>query len=55
MNQPPFQRSQNLFDYARKCVQPGIDYFQKQLTTNLKSPIAAFKAARLFSPQKYIS
>jgi len=22
---PVFQRSQNLFDYARKCVQPGID------------------------------
>ena len=49
---PTFQKSQNLFDYARNCVQPGIDYFQKQLTTNLKNSIAVFKAARLFSPHK---
>ena len=46
-----FQRSQNLFEYARKCVQPGIEYFHKQLATNLKSSIAALKVARLFSPQ----
>jgi len=44
--------SENLFDYARKCVQPGIEYFEKQLATNLKNSLAAFKAARLFSPQK---
>ena len=43
--------SENLFDYARKCVQPGIEYFEKQLATNLKNSLAAFKAARLFSPQ----
>lgn len=49
---PTFQRSQNLFEYARKCVQPGIEYFHKQLATNLKNSLAAFKAARLFSPQK---
>ena len=49
---PTLQKSQNLFDYARKCVQPGIDYFQKQLTANLKNSIAVFKAARLFSPHK---
>ena len=31
-----FQRSQNLLEYARKCVQPGKKYFHKQLATNLK-------------------
>ena len=30
----------------------GIDYFEKQLSTNLKYSLATFKAARLFSPQK---
>ena len=49
---PTFQRSHNLFEYARKCVQPEIEYFHKQLATNLKNSIAAFKAARLFSLQK---
>ena len=33
---PTFQRSQNLFEYAKKCVQPGIEYFHKQLTTYFK-------------------
>ena len=47
-----FQRSQNLLEYARKCVQPGIEYFHRQLATNLKNSIVAFKAARLFSLQK---
>jgi len=26
-------QSENLFDYARKCVQPGREYFEKQLAT----------------------
>ena len=39
---PTFQKSQNLFGYVRKCVQPGIDYFQKQLTTNLKTLDSCF-------------
>jgi len=41
--------SENLFDYARKCVQPGREYFEKQLATNFMNSLAAFKAA---TPQK---
>ena len=39
-------------NYARNCVQPGFDYFNQQLTSSLKGPLLAFKAARLLSPQK---
>ena len=35
-------------------VQPGLDYFQHQLQTSLKVPLAAFKAARLFCPSKVL-
>ena len=41
-----------LLTHARNCVKPGLDYFQKQLQTSLKTPLEAFKAARLFSPHK---
>ena len=43
---------QQLVDHAKRCVQPGLDYFQHQLGSSLKGPLAAFKAARLFSPSK---
>ena len=43
---------QLLVTYAKSCVQPGLDYFQHQLQTSLKVPLAAFKAARFFSPCK---
>ena len=43
---------QQLVSYARSCVQPGITYFQNQLASSLKVSLAAFKAARMFSPQK---
>ena len=36
--------------YSQKCIQPGLDYFDRQLCTNLKDALAVFKAARLFSP-----
>lgn len=38
--------------YARSCVQDGIDYFNNQLTSGLKVPLAVFKVCRLLSPQK---
>ena len=43
---------QFLINHARACIQPGIDYFNKQIDTTLQGPLAAFKAARFFSPQK---
>ena len=43
---------QQLIAYAKACAQPGLDYFQRQLGSSLKAPLAAFKCARLFSPQK---
>lgn len=43
---------QQFIQYARTCIQPGIDYFQLQLQTNLKDSLLAFKSARFFAPQK---
>ena len=43
---------QFLINHARACNQPGIDYFNKQIDTTLQGPLAAFKTARFFSPQK---
>ena len=43
---------QQLIDCAKRCVQPGFDYFHHQLGSSLKGPLQAFKAARLFSPHK---
>ena len=49
---PPNPQPQQLMAYAKACVQPGLDYFDKQLDSSLKAPLEAFKCARLFSPQK---
>ena len=38
--------------YAKSCVQPGIAYYFQQLSSSMKEPLEAFKAARLFSPYK---
>ena len=38
--------------YAKDCVQPGLDYFQRQLDTSVKEPLEIFKGCRLFSPPK---
>ena len=43
---------QQLIAYAKACTQPGLDYFQRQLGSSLKAPLAAFKCPRLFSPPK---
>ena len=48
-----------MVQYAKNCVHPGFDYFEKHLNSSLKDALKAFKdalkafkAARLFSPQK---
>ena len=46
------QREMQLRAYAHKCVQPGLDYFDRQLCTNLQEPLAVFKTTQLFSPHR---
>ena len=41
-----------MLQYAQKAIQPGLDYFKSQMEGTLKDTLSAFKAARLFSPQK---
>ena len=43
---------EELIQYAKSCVQPGVTYYFNQLATSMKEPHEAFKAARLFSPAK---
>ena len=43
---------QQSITYAIGCVQPGLDYFQAKLGNDAQNPVAAFKAAALFSPSK---
>ena len=50
----PVQVSNGL-QYAQKCVQPALNYCVHIFDTTLKKPLEAFKAARLFSPQKVAS
>ena len=38
--------------HAKSCVQPGLNYYFQQLSASMKEPLAAFKAACLFSPCK---
>ena len=38
--------------YAKKCVQPALDYFQHQLDSSLKVPMSAFKAVQIFNPHR---
>ena len=38
--------------YAESCVRPGFDYFTSRFNGELSATLAAFKVARLFSPQK---
>ena len=44
------QEESEFLQYAKKCVEPGITYYFQQISTNMKTPLEAFKAARLFSP-----
>ena len=43
---------QRMLNYAKSCVQPGLDYFEKHLNSSLKDALSVFKAARYFSPKK---
>ena len=43
---------ERLRQHTKNCMQPGIAYFNRQLSTSLQIPLQAFKAARLFSPLK---
>ena len=40
--------------YGKSCVQPGLDYFERQLASpsGLKQSVQIFRGCRLFSPQK---
>ena len=42
---------QRLLNHATTCVQPAHSYFKWQLSSSLKVPLVAFKAAWLFSPK----
>ena len=50
--QPENSVPQPLRVYAKKCVQPAVDYFQHQLDSSLKVPMSAFKAVQIFNPHK---
>lgn len=39
-----------LIAHAKQCIQPGIDYFNHQLGTSLKSLLMAFKASWMTNP-----
>jgi len=43
---------QQFLQYGRSYVQPGLDYFLDRFRGDLRSSVTAFKAARLFVPQK---
>ena len=45
-------RLQQFEQYGRLCVKPGLDYFVTKFTQDLSGSVAAFKAARLFVPQR---
>ena len=46
--------AEQLFIYAKACVEPGLAYYQKKFSEDLKDSLAAFEAARLFLPSKII-
>lgn len=43
---------QLLVNHAQQCIHPGIDYFNRQVSTTLQRSLSVFKAARYFCPQK---
>ena len=43
---------EELIQYTKSCVQPGVTYYFNQLATSMKGSLEAFKAARFFSPVK---
>ena len=45
---------QQWVEYANSCIKPGLQYFLNKLSEELSGSVAAFKAARLFLPQKVV-
>ena len=43
---------QQLIDYGKACVKPGLDYFTSKFEHELHDTVDAFKAARLLIPSK---
>ena len=43
-------QQQQLIDYAKSCVQPGYQYFERNFGTDPKVVVSAFKCARYFDP-----
>ena len=44
--------AQQLLQYAKECVEPGLTYFHQKFTEELSASVGAFKSARLFLPHK---
>ena len=47
-------RTQQLIQYAKSCVQPGLEYLSRMFEEDLAGSVAAFKSARYFVPQKIV-
>ena len=45
---------QQWVEYANTCIKPGLQYFLDKFSQELSGSVAAFKAARLFLPQKVV-
>lgn len=43
-----------LVNYAKACVKPAYDYFNRKFGEDLKVAVSAFKCARFFSPAKVV-
>ena len=48
------QLESDLINHAKTCIRPGISYYFDQISTSMKEPLEAFKAARFFSPFKVV-
>lgn len=48
------QTFQQWVDYAFTCVRPGLQYFKDKFSEEMRGSVEAFKAARLFLPQKVV-
>ena len=46
--------SQQWVEYAKSCVKPGAQYFVDKFSQELSGSVAAFRAARFFSPHKVV-
>ena len=44
-----------LINYAKACVKPAYDYFNRKFGEDLEVAVSAFKLARFFSPAKVLN